>query len=125
MTTSNIPASAAEWMATGERYLAARQVAQAIDCYVRAVELEPSAWSLRARLGRLLLSIRQFDAAEVEFRRACAAAPRLPDLHVLHAYALREQNEADAAVAALQRALAIDPHHMHAAIAEALMLPPV
>jgi len=109
----------------GERHLAARQVAHAIDCYARAVELEPTAWRLRVRLGRLLLSIRQFDAAETEFRRACAIVPGLPDLQVLHAYALREQNEADAAVAALQRALAIDPQHMHATIAEALMLPPV
>jgi len=125
MTTAKMPASAAEWVAAGEHCLATRRVADAVACYARAVELEPRAWNYRARLGRLLMSTRQFDAAEVELRHASALKPDLPDLAVLHAYALREQNEAEAAIAALERALAIDSQHLHAAIAEALMLPPI
>jgi CRISPR-associated protein Csy1 len=38
---------------------------------------------------------------------------------------LREQNQAEAAIDVLDRALEIDPGSMHAAIAEALMLPPI
>jgi len=74
MTTAKMPASAAEWVAAGEHCLATRRVADAVACYARAVELEPRAWNYRARLGRLLMSTRQFDAAEVELRHASAQA---------------------------------------------------
>jgi hypothetical protein len=71
------------------------------------------------------MSTRQFDAAEVELRHAATLKPDLPDLAVLHAYALREQNEPDAAIAALRARVGRRRQHMHASIAEALMLPPI
>jgi len=122
---TGLPASGAEWVALGERHLAARQVVEAAACYERAVQLEPDAWNYRARLGRLHMATRRFDAAESELRQACVLKPDLPDLFTLLAYVLREQNKAEAAIAVLERALEIDPRHMHAAIAAALMLPPI
>jgi CRISPR-associated protein Csy1 len=122
---TGLPASGAEWVALGERHLAARRVVEAAACYERAVQLEPNAWNYRARLGRLYMATRRFDAAELELRHACTLKPDLPDLFTPLAYVLREQNKAEAAIAVLERALAIDPAHMHAAIAEALMLPPI
>jgi len=122
---TGLPASGAEWVALGEEHLAARQTVEAAACYERAVQLEPNAWNYRARLGRLHMATRRFDAAESELRQACALKPDLPDLFTLLAYVLREQNKAEAAIAVLERALEIDPRHMHAAIAAALMLPPV
>src|SRR5438046_6823578 len=119
------PASGAEWVAVGEQHLAARQVVEAAACYERAVALEPNAWNYRARLSRLYLATRRFDAAEIELRRACTLKPDLPELSTFLAYVLREQNQADEAIAVLHRALEIDPTNMHAAIAEALMLPPI
>ena len=124
-TDARMPASGAEWVALGEHHLAARQVVEAAACYERAVQLEPNAWNYRARLGRLFMATRQFDAAEIELRHACTLKPDLPDLLTLHAYALREQNQAEAAIAVLGRALAIDPQNHAAAIAEALMIPPI
>jgi Flp pilus assembly protein TadD len=73
-----MPASAAEWVALGEQHLAARQVAQPAACYERAVQLEPDAWNYRARLGRLHMATRRFDAAEIELRQACTLKPDLP-----------------------------------------------
>ena len=125
MTPSKMPTSGADWAALAEHHLVAQQLAEAIACYARAVELEPNAWNYRARLGRLFMAIRQFDAAEAELRCASNLKPDVPDLLVLHAYALREENQPEAAVSVLERALALDPRHMHAAIAEALMLPPI
>ena len=118
-------ATAAEWIALGERHLAAREVVDAATCYERAVELDPSVPERWARLGRLHLAIRRFDAAEVSLARAASLAPHVPELHTLLACALREQNRVDAAIAACERALRLDPHFMYAAVAEALMLPPI
>ena len=122
---TGLPASAAEWIALGEQHLAARQVGEAAACYERAVQLAPKVWNYRARLGRLCMASRQFDAAEIELRQACELKPDLPDLFTLLASALREQNKAEAAIAVLDRALEIDPGNMHAAIAQALMIPPI
>jgi len=67
------------------------------------------------------MATRRFNAAEIELREACMLKPDLPHLFTLLAYVLREQNKAEAAIAVLRRALEVDPEHLHAAIAEALM----
>lgn len=117
--------AAADWVAQGERYLAARDLAQATACYARAVELDPGISIVWGRLGKLHLALRQFDHAAAAFTRALALEPRAPELHTQLAYALREQNQAEAAVDACNRALALAPGDLHAAFAEALMLPPI
>ena len=88
----------------------------------------------RARTRRRLAlgTSRQGAGRQAALRcRGTGAAARLrlePSQSVLHvalAEVLVQQNKADAAIEACQRALALDPDNIAAAVAEALILPPV
>ena len=119
------PTTAAEWTAAGQRCLATSSVAQAIACFEHATRLEPDEGLHWARLAKAQMSLRQHDAAESALLRACKLRPAMPSLWVLLAHLLREQNKPEAALDACGRALALDPGNLHAAVAEAMMLPPI
>ncbi len=116
---------ATEWAARGRSAIGAGRLAEALACFERAVSLEPHRGEFHARLAKLQLALHQHDAAESTFAAACAIEPSNAAWQVLHAYVLREQNKVDLALAACEAALRADPHHLHASIAQALMLPPI
>jgi CRISPR-associated protein Csy1 len=119
------PKTAAEWVALGQRHLAASAVAQAAASFKRATALEPQVAMHWARLGKVQAAMRQHEAAEAAFARACALEPLNPALQVLLAGELREQNKAEEAIDACVRAVKAAPDNIPAAVTRALMLPPV
>jgi CRISPR-associated protein Csy1 len=122
----NAPArSADDWALTGQRELRSGNLGQAIVSFTRATELEPAGALHWARLGRVLAVTQQHDAAEAALRRACALDPRQPALYLALAELCAQQNRMEEAIEACLHALAADPDSVHAAVAEALMLPPI
>ena len=119
------PRNGAEWIVLGERHLARGETVRAATCYEWAARLEPGVAAHWARLGKVHLAQRKYDAAEAELSRACMLEPKGGYWQVLLAHALREQNQAEAALDACHRALRCNPEDVHAAVAEALMLPPI
>jgi cytochrome c-type biogenesis protein CcmH/NrfG len=91
--------------------IAARQTQLALLC--AGGELEPQSAIHQARLGKLLLTLRQYDKALDVLRHACTLAPESPQCLWLLGYALREQNDIDGALAAYARGCRINPENLH------------
>jgi protein O-GlcNAc transferase len=119
------PSSAAEWARLGQRQLQAGGLDAAIASFQNATQLDASSAEHWLRLGRAQAAKWQHAAAESALRRACALAPGSALLHVALADVLLQQNKAEAALEACLRAVAAEPDNIHAAVAEALLLPPV
>ena len=119
------PGNADDWALAGQRELRSGNLGQAIVSFTRATELEPAGALHWARLGRVLAVTQQHDAAEAALRRACALDPRQPALQLALAELCAQQNRMEEALAACRSALAADPDSIQAAVAEALMLPPI
>ena len=77
------PNTAAEWVALGQRHLAASALAQAAASFERATALEPQVAMHWARLGKVQAAMRQHEAAEAAFAHACTLEPLNPTLQVL------------------------------------------
>ena len=123
--THSLPGQAPAWISRGQAYIAAGNVAAAVQCFVRATELEPREAVHWARLGKAQLSLRQYAAAHEALHRACAIEPSSAQWHALLGYVLREQNDIEGSLEAYSRARHLDPEDLHCAVAEALLLPPI
>jgi tetratricopeptide (TPR) repeat protein len=119
------PGNADEWALAGQRELRSGHLGQAIVAFTRATELEPAGAVHWARLGRVLAVTQQREAAEAALTRACALDPSQPALHLALAELCAEQNRIEEALEACRRALVADPDSIQAAVAEALLLPPI
>jgi CRISPR-associated protein Csy1 len=123
--TPRQPTSAGEWVLLGQRQLQTGRLIEAIASFRSATELEPAGATHWLRLGRAQAARWEHVAAEAALRRACALDPRQPLMHLALAGVLLQQNRADEAIETCQRAVAADPNDIHAAVTEALLLPPV
>jgi CRISPR-associated protein Csy1 len=119
------PTSALEWARLGQRQLQAGRIGDAIASYQNSTQLDPGNADWWLRLGRAQAAKWQLDAAASALRRACALAPRIAAPHLALADVLLQENEADAALEACQRAVTAEPDNIHAAVSEALLLPPI
>jgi CRISPR-associated protein Csy1 len=119
------PSSAVQWALLGQRQLQAGHLDAAIASFQSATQLDASSAEYWLRLGRAQAAKWQHDAAGSALQRACALAPGNAALHVALADVLLQQNQAEAALEACRRAVAAEPDNIHAAVAEALLLPPV
>ncbi|MDQ2962824.1 MAG: tetratricopeptide repeat protein [Pseudomonadota bacterium] len=119
------PSTANDWELVGQRHLQTGHLEKAIASFRRATELEPAGALHWERLGRALAAKWEYEAAELALQRACTLDPDLPSLHVALADVFLQQNRPEAAIEACRRALAVDPENLHAAVTEALMLPPI
>jgi CRISPR-associated protein Csy1 len=119
------PSSGAEWALQGQRQLQEGFRDRALASFLRATELEPGDAMHWGRLGRLLAANWHYDAAEAALRRASSLDPRAPALQMALAEVCVQQNKAEEAIEASRRALASDPDNLHAAVTEALLLPPI
>ena len=117
--------TASGWSDRGRQLLRTGELAGAVSCFRHAIQLEPAVAMHWARLAKLQAALRDYDEAAAGFERACALASQVPDFHILHGSALREQNNPRLAIEAFQRALTLDPDNLHAALGVELMLPPV
>jgi CRISPR-associated protein Csy1 len=119
------PASARDWAVLGERRLRAGQITEAIASFRSATELEPANAVHWLQLGRAHAAKWQHEAAESALERACKLDPTHAAPRLALADVLVQQNRAEAAIDACLLALAAEPDNIPAAVAEALMLPPV
>jgi tetratricopeptide (TPR) repeat protein len=83
------------------------------------VPQEPAAW---ANLGLLALRRTAFDLAAQRLQKARALAPENSQIQVLSGLVEHMQGRSEEARAYLQRAVALDPHHLKAVYALAQML---
>jgi CRISPR-associated protein Csy1 len=119
------PHSAGEWSLLGQDQLRAGQVDEAIASFRRATELEPTGAEHWLRLGRVHVAKWDFETAESALRRASSLEPRSVAAQLALAEVLLQQNRADAALECCERAIEAEPDNIHAAVTEALLLPPV
>ncbi|HAH07697.1 MAG TPA: hypothetical protein DCM05_14435 [Elusimicrobia bacterium] len=106
--------SALRWLQEGDERAQAKSAQEAVDCFGKALELDPSlseAWKLRgvglAVLGRL-------DESLVCFERALALSPDRSDLWDAKATSLARAWRFKDATAAFERALELDAGNAHA-----------
>lgn len=125
MTSPSTSPAPAQLEQQGRQLVAAGRLVEAAACFEEAVRLEPTRAIAWARLAKVRMALHDNDAAEPSLAQACALRPADARLQVLSAQLLREQNKAERALAACRRALELDPVNLDAAVAEALMLPPV
>ncbi len=119
------PDSADAWISLGQAFIEAGQTHSAPRCFARATQLEPRNPGHWARLGKVLLSLRQFEPAQDALRQACILEPGSARWQTLQGYVLREQNDIDGALAAYALARQAEPENLNCAVAEALLLPPI
>ena len=79
--------------------------------FERVLELRPSYWAARVRLGNALLAAGDLDAAERAFRAARSAAPGAPWGELGLGKTARRRGRFEAAAEHLRSSLAVDPRH--------------
>ena len=84
---------------------------QAAHRFERALELRPSYWAARVRLGNALLAASDLDGAERAFRAARSAAPGAPWGELGLGKTARRRGRFEAAAEHLRSSLAVDPQH--------------
>lgn len=94
-------------------------VEQAIALLREALEKDAEAWQARMRLGRLYLKEQRAAEAVETLQAAVEVKPEAVLAHVLLARACREAKSFDAALGAVDRALALDATHQGALLERA------
>lgn len=84
---------------------------EAASRFERTLELRPSYWAARVRLGNALLAAGNADGAEAAFRAVRAAAPGTPWGELGLGKSARRRGRAETAAEHLRTALALDPAH--------------
>ena len=84
---------------------------QAARHFERVLELRPSYWAARVRLGNALLATGDLDGAEQAFRAARSAAPGAPWGELGLGKTARRRRRFEAAAEHLRSSLAVDPQH--------------
>lgn len=94
-------------------FLAAGRGAQeeAARYFERVLELRPSYWAARVRLGNALLAAGDLDGAERAFQAARSAAPDAPWGELGLGKAARRRGRPETAAEHLRLSLAVDPQH--------------
>jgi tetratricopeptide (TPR) repeat protein len=108
------PSEAAALAASGERFLAAGQLAYAKTAFERALKLNPSEFTALSGLGFVHYSQGQFEQARTVLQKAAALRPNSFQTRFLLGATLVQLNESKAAIRELRAAHAIDPGHLDA-----------
>ncbi|MBF0358332.1 MAG: tetratricopeptide repeat protein [Magnetococcales bacterium] len=104
--TENIDGAAFQ---RGVAFHQAGRLYEALDCYKKALEVDPENWVAHSNIGLALQSIGELDAAVASHKKAIAVNPDYADAYNNLGNAQHEQGNFDAAVASFQRAIAINP----------------
>ena len=102
------PKSAAAWGKLGHVYYVHNWEAEAVECYQRAVELEPDAFRWRYYLGWSVFHTNPAMAVEA-LAKAISLQPEYAPAHIYYAYALRSLGRIEEARAHFERAKALKP----------------
>jgi tetratricopeptide (TPR) repeat protein len=93
----------------GEILRSRGQLADAVACLRRSIEMKSDWPDTYGNLGLALMDLRQFAQAEQAFSRAIQLAPQRPEMHVRLARAKLQQDDAFAAISAARRATELQP----------------
>ncbi|WP_198320664.1 LytR C-terminal domain-containing protein [Azohydromonas aeria] len=104
-------ASAQGYYVVGRQVERSRDWMRAADAYRQALRLDPGHVDARNALAVALAQLGLLPEAEAQLRLALAAAPQRADLHSNLGYLLLLRQRPQQAQAALQEALALDPHN--------------
>lgn len=101
--------------AAGNQYMHQGSFEQAIDCFLKALEIEPKDAAISHNLGVACHETGQLEKAISHFRRTVQLNPDLAEAHFNIANVLRIQSGVnEAVIAAYQSALAIRPDYIDA-----------
>lgn len=105
---ANDPENPATWLACGRLQESQGETARAMECYGRALELDPTALEAMAAPASLALRFRDFPVAARHFGRLTDAAPDRADGWRGLAHARRGTGDLAGAITAMERAVALD-----------------
>jgi predicted O-linked N-acetylglucosamine transferase (SPINDLY family) len=98
----------------GEAYRALHRLSEALDCYRRAIELDPNFAEAHNSLGVAFSEQAKWEEAAACYRRALQLRPDYAEAHNNLGIALKEQGHAEAAIASYRRALELRPGYAEA-----------
>jgi uncharacterized protein (TIGR02466 family) len=98
----------------GNVYRSANRLEDAINCYQKALELNPQSSDSHLNLGIALTEKGEIPEAIKAFETALSANPYHPRAHITLGDLLQSQGELDRAIASYQKAIAIQPESFEA-----------
>lgn len=102
-------AEAALWFFQGHEALSSGRYDEAIKCYTKAKETDPSFTNAYFFLGNAYLKKGMFDSAIYEYKKALALCPRAAATHAKLGSAYLQKGMLEEAAYESQKALAVDP----------------
>ncbi len=108
------PQSAWGWYTLGYTYFAERNISGAINALAKSLSLDVTNAEAHKVLGRALMLIGRFDAAQVEFEQGERYNPRSPEIAYNLGKLFSIQDQWTQARAAFERALELDADYMEA-----------
>jgi tetratricopeptide (TPR) repeat protein len=89
---------------------------RALDCFVRAVMLNPRSWNTLTALGGVYLALDAHEMAAQTLERAKLLKPNDPDVLTTLGVIYSEEREFELAKEAFSQAVALEPNHVLAAV---------
>jgi tetratricopeptide (TPR) repeat protein len=108
------PQSAWGWYALGYAYFAQQKLGEAIKTLARSLELDVKNAEAHKILGRTLMIIGRFDAAQLEFEEGIRLKPESAELHYNLGKLASVQDNWQPARKALEEAVRLDPNYLEA-----------
>ena len=102
------------WMASGDLYAQVDDQQDALRCFLKAIELDPTMERAHHFAGVALIRLARPSEAIPEFQAELKLTPDDPDTQYNLAYALLETSQKDQALALLRTLLAAHPDHAQA-----------
>lgn len=117
---SEDPNCARAYKIIGDLHEVQRQFDQAINAYLKAIQLQPDFAEAYAYLAQVYRNTGQFKQALLCYQKAIALRPNWPELYFQMGQAFHWQGEARKAVQCYQKTLRLKPDHADACFALAL-----
>ena len=95
-------------------YFNTDQYEEAIDCFLKIVDLDPDFPAVHFNLGCALMRVGLVPESVLEFREALRRTPDDPEIHFNLALSLNQLDDNAGAIAALEKALALKPDYREA-----------
>ena len=108
------PKSSWGWYALGYSRFAQRKIGDAIQALARSLELDVRNAEAHKILGRTLMIVGRFDAAQLEFEQAIRYKPDSAEIHYNLGKLFSVQDNWEPARKALEAALRLDPSYVEA-----------
>lgn len=100
---------AAEWFMKGHKALSAENYDEAIKCYKKTIELDPSFTNAYFFLGNVYLKKRMLDNAIREYKKAIVLRPHAAPTHAKLGSAYLKKGMLDEAMSESKETIAIEP----------------